>query len=87
MEEKTDKSEASYLVWLSPVLFIGSVLMLSLYRFRLADSFWPQPRMVNFFLIGAALSALIILGANLPPSSKRWGYLLLGVVLGCWLKP
>jgi hypothetical protein len=86
MEEKVERSRY-YLEWFAPILFFGSVFMLLCYRFWLADMFWPYPRKVSFFLIGCAASALVVLGTNLSPSTKRWGYLLMGVVLGCWLKP
>jgi hypothetical protein len=77
----------SYLQWLVPVHFFTFVLMLLCFRFWLEDGFWQYPRMVAFFLIGYGLTAVGVLGSSLPPSTKRWGYLLLGVVLGCWLKP
>jgi hypothetical protein len=86
MEDQVERRR-DYLQWFAPILFFGSVFMLLCYRFWLADMFWPYPRKVSFFLIGGAVSALVVLGTSLPPSTKRWGYLLMGVVLGCWLKP
>jgi hypothetical protein len=87
MEEQAESPRREFSHWFAPILFFGWVFMLLCYRFWLAHMFWPYPRAVSFFLIGCALSAMGMLRASLPASTKKWGYLLLGVVLGCWLKP
>ena len=87
MKERDPNASMDFLRWAAPLHFIVFVGGFLGYRLWLEHGFWQYPREVGFFLIAYALTALGVLGSNVPSGTKRWGYLLLGVVLGCWLKP